>query len=95
MPFPTTYTYTHTHARTHKTPMYIIQTRKHVAQAWMYVMLAHTHTYAHTPTRTDLMMVNALSNPPVQHQSIPQSSADTAMLAGIRLGEWTTGMEVR
>lgn len=29
------------------------------------------------------MMVNALSNPPVQHQSLPQNSADTAMLAGI------------
>lgn len=40
------------------------------------------------------MMVNALSNPPVQHQSIPQSSADTAMLAGISLGEWTTGTEL-
>lgn len=48
-------------------------------------------TYAHTITylyaHTNLIIVNALSNPCVQHQSIPLYSADTKMLAGIRSGE--------
>lgn len=42
---------------------------------------------AYTRTHTELMMVNALPNPSVQHQSVQQSSADTAMGAGIKAGE--------
>lgn len=41
------------------------------------------------------MMVNALSNPLVQHQSILQSSADTVMLEGISSKEWTPGIGVK
>lgn len=40
------------------------------------------------------MMVNALTNPLTQHQSIPQSGADAAPLERITLREWTPGMGV-
>lgn len=80
-------THVHVHERTAQ------HTKKHTAQPWMCVC-THIHACIFSNAHSDLIMVNALFNPPIQHQSVTESGADSAMLAGIRLGERTTGTGV-